>query len=196
MVVKVDGEHFTTVQQKGFCCRWSHAIGTIFAISIVTRDMRNETGFMLQNPVLGVVKLAGGQLHKQHTVPDPCRLRSTKSNRHFFCGEATKTQLTWQNVRKMENSAVRAHTDVAERLELLPISPRIVEFREDPCREPLCRVADASARNMQKHSPENLDENNLCPFEQFVPSSLQVVPRFRCGYFRDCSARPPELMYS
>ena len=38
-------------------------------------------------------------------------------------------------------------------------------------------------RKMQKHSPENL------AFERFVPSPLQVVPRFRGGYFRDCSAR-------
>ena len=49
-------------------------LGPSFAISIVARDLRNETGFMLQNPVLGVVKLAGRQLHKQHTVRDPCRL--------------------------------------------------------------------------------------------------------------------------
>ena len=49
-------------------------LGPSFAISIVTRDMRNETGFMLQNLVLGVVKLTGRQLHKQHAVPDPCRL--------------------------------------------------------------------------------------------------------------------------
>ena len=60
----------------------------------------------------------------------------------------------------------------------------------------LCRVADASACNMQKHSLENLDENNLFAFERFVPSSLQVVPRFRGGYSRDCSPRPSELMYS
>ena len=49
---------------------------------------------------------------------------------------------------------------------------------------------------MQKDSRENLDENNHFALERFVPSSLQVVPRFRGGYFRDCSARPPELMYS
>ena len=49
-------------------------LGPSFAISIVTRDMRNETGFMLQNPVHVVVKLAGRLLHKQHTVPDSCRL--------------------------------------------------------------------------------------------------------------------------
>ena len=60
----------------------------------------------------------------------------------------------------------------------------------------LCRVADTSACNLQKHSPENLDDNNLLAFERFVPSSLQVVPRFRSGYFRDCSGPPPELMYS
>ena len=36
----------------------------------------------------------------------------------------------------MVNSADRAHTEVAERLQLLPIHPRILEFREDPCSEP------------------------------------------------------------
>ena len=43
----------------------------------------------------------------------------------------------------------------------------------------LCRVADPSACNMQKHSLENLNETNLFAFERFVLSWLQVVPLFR-----------------
>ena len=211
MVVEVDGEHCTTVQQKGFCCRWSHAIWTIFCH--LHRHERRAERNRVHASESGPRGREAGQsavaqaTHSSGPLSATSLSRSTKSNRHFPCGEATQTQLTQLNVRKMENSAVRAHTEVAERLQLRPISKSFLDHKSFPLTTwsfaeilqenlTLCRVADASACNMQKHSLENLDENNLFAFERFVPSSLQVVSLFRVGYFRDCSARPPELMYS
>ena len=50
---------------------------------------------------------------------------------------------------------------------------------------------------------KNLNQGKQCVqnYLQFVapprfPYLGSVVPRFRVGYFRDCSARPPVLMYS
>ena len=64
-----------------------------------------------------------------------------------------------------------------------------------------CRGRIRLRRNYPDHR-KNLNQGKQCPnYLEFVapprfPYLRSVVSRFRTGYFRDCSARPPELMYS